>query len=77
MLLIYLEEELQGRHLGLHLLQRSLQELHALGYRDAIISTGLLESGAMDSPRAYLFYANHGFRVYDWTYGFKKTLPDS
>jgi len=76
-LLIYLEEELQGRHLGLHLLQRSLQELHAVGYRDAIISTGLLESGAMDSPRAYLFYTNHGFRVYDWTYGFRKTLSAS
>lgn len=75
-LVIYLEEELQGRHLGLHLLQRSLQELHAVGYRDAIISTGLLESGAMDSPRGYLFYTNHGFRVYDWTYGFKKTLSD-
>lgn len=75
-LLIYLEEELQGHHLGLHLLQRSLQELHAVGYRDAIISTGLLEWGAMDSPRGYLFYTNHGFRVYDWTYGFKKTLSD-
>jgi len=73
-LLIWLAEELQGRRLGLHLLQRSLQELHAVGYRDAIISIGLLESGAMDSPRGYLFYTNHGFRVYDWTYGFKKTL---
>jgi GNAT superfamily N-acetyltransferase len=73
-LVIYLEEELQGHHLGLHLLQRSLQELHAVGYRDAIISTGLLESGAMDSPRGYLFYANHGFRVYDWTFAFKKRL---
>ncbi len=76
-LVMYLEEELQGRRLGLHLLQRSLQELHAVGYREAIISTGLLESGAMDSPRGYLFYTNHGFRVYDWTYGFKKDITPS
>jgi len=75
-LLIYLEEELQGRHLGLHVLQRSLQEMHGVGYRDAIISTGLLGSGAMDSPRGYLFYTNHGFRVYDWTHGFTKTLSN-
>jgi len=76
-LVMYLQEELQGRHLGLHLLQRSLQELHAVGYRDAIISTGVVEAGVMDSPRAYLFYTNHGFRVYDWTYGFRKMLPHS
>jgi predicted N-acetyltransferase YhbS len=62
------EEEVQGRGLGRHLLQRALRETHAIGYRHAAISA------AGDNARAFLFYSNFGYRVVDWTYAFSRDL---
>ena len=61
-----IEEEVQGRGLGRHLLQRALREMHAIGYRHAAISA----AGA--NGRAVLFYANYGYRVVDWTHAFNR-----
>lgn len=63
-----IEEEVQGKGLGRHLLQRALQEARALGYRHAAIST------ARDNARALLFYSNYGYQVVDWTYEFARDL---
>jgi ribosomal protein S18 acetylase RimI-like enzyme len=54
--------------LGRHLLQRSLQEMHRIGYRNASISTD------WENHRALLFYSNHGFNVVDWTYCYGRDL---
>ena len=62
------EESFQGKKLGLWLLERALQEMQAVGYRHAAISTSL------DNKRALLFYSNHGYHVVDWTYGLVKIL---
>jgi ribosomal protein S18 acetylase RimI-like enzyme len=63
-----IEDAVQGRGLGRHLLQRTLMELHGRGYRHACISTH------WDNPRALLFYSNYGFHMVDWTYGFRREL---
>ena len=57
-----IEDEHQGRGLGKHILRRSLQEAHRIGYRNAAISND------WDNHRALLFYSNLGYRVVDWTY---------
>lgn len=59
-------EVLRGQGIGRHLLQRSLFEMHAVGYRHAVIST------AWDNFRAFLFYSNCGYRAADWTYGLRR-----
>lgn len=62
------DESLRGRGLGKYLLARARFEMHARGYRSAIIST------SSHNYRALLFYSNEGYRVTDWTYGFTKKL---
>ena len=66
-----IDRKLQGKGLGRHLLERARQELHAVGYRHAAIST------SWENYRAFLFYANHGYHVSDWTYGFSRQLADA
>jgi GNAT superfamily N-acetyltransferase len=62
-------EEASGRRgLAKYLLARVRLELRREGYRRAIISTHWRNYPAM------LLYANYGYRVADWTYGFTKTL---
>lgn len=61
-------DKMQGKGLGRYLFQRALQEMHAVGYRHAVIST------ATDNYRAMLFYSNYGFRAVDWTYAFGREL---
>ena len=56
-------ERMRGKGLGRHLLQRTLQEMHGIGYRHAVIST------AWRNYRGLLFYSNFGYHVVDWTYG--------
>ena len=63
-------EECQGRNLGRHLLERSLLELHGIGYRHAAISTDLR------NYRAALFYGNYGNRYLAYTYGWIKELTE-
>ncbi|MDE0042138.1 MAG: GNAT family N-acetyltransferase [Candidatus Poribacteria bacterium] len=58
----------QGQGIGRHLLQRSLQEMHNVGYRHAAVSTN------GENYRALLFYGNCGYRVADWTYEYHKKL---
>ncbi len=65
---LHVEERSQGRGLGRHLLQTALKEAHRLGYRHAVISN------AWGNDRAFLFYANHGYHVVDWTYGYGRDL---
>ncbi|MHC4718732.1 MAG: GNAT family N-acetyltransferase [Planctomycetota bacterium] len=60
--------EHQGRGLGKHLLAAALVEARSVGYRHVGIST------AWDNHRAFLFYANFGFAVSDWTYGWRREL---
>ncbi|MCH8292848.1 GNAT family N-acetyltransferase [Candidatus Poribacteria bacterium] len=67
---LWITEPFQGKRLGIHLLQRSLQEMRDAGYRHASISTSLT------NYRAFLFYSNCGFHVVDWTYGFSRELKD-
>ena len=62
-----IKEEFQGQGLGRYLLQRTLQEMHNIGYRHAAISTD------WENYRAFLFYSNCGYKVSDWTYSFLKT----
>ena len=62
------EDAYQRRGLGRYLVRRALQEGNKIGYKHASIST------ALDNDRAFALYANEGFRVVDWTYGWKKTL---
>jgi len=62
------DDVFRGKKLGVYLLERSLEELHEIGYRHAVIST------AWDNSRAFLFYSNHGYHVVDWTYGLARKL---
>ena len=62
------EETWQGKRIGKHLLQRSLNDAHALGFRQAGISTGL------SNKRGFSFYSNFGFSVWDWTYEWGRQL---
>ena len=62
-----IEDEFQGQGLGRYLLQYILQEMHNIGYRNALIST------SWDNYRAALFYSNFGYEVTDWTYGYLKS----
>lgn len=64
------EDEYQGRGLGRHLLQRALNDAHELGYRNAVIST------SWDNHRAFLFYANYGYHVVDWTHGYTRGFEE-
>lgn len=59
-------DEFQGQGFGRQLLQRTLQEMHSVGYRHAAISTD------SENYRAFLFYSNFGYQVSDWTYGLLK-----
>ena len=68
---LHVAEEVQGKGLGRHLLQRALQEMHDIGYRHAAIST------SSENFRAMLFYGNCGYRVVDWTYALGRTLGDA
>jgi GNAT superfamily N-acetyltransferase len=61
-------DEFQGVGLGRYLLAAALHEARQRGYRHGAIST------AFDNHRAFLFYANHGFRVVDWTYELVREL---
>ena len=65
---IGISEEMQGKGLGRHLLQRALQEMQRVGYRHAAISTD------WQNFRAFLFYSNYGYRVVDWTYAWRREL---
>ena len=62
------EEPWQGKGVGKFLLQQTLNDSYALGYRRMGIST------AWDNHRAFVFYSNFGFEVSDWTYGWSKKL---
>jgi GNAT superfamily N-acetyltransferase len=62
------EEPHQGHGLGKRLLLRALAEARRIGYRHAAISTDLV------NHRAFLFYANCGYRVVDRTHAFQKDL---
>ena len=62
------KEDFQGRGLGRFLLADALCRAQEIGYRHGAIST------AHNNDRAFLFYANHGFSVVDWTYEFSKEL---
>ncbi len=61
-------DAVQGRGLGRFLLAHGMCLARERGYRHGAIST------AHDNDRAFLFYANHGFRVVDWTYEFTRDL---
>lgn len=65
--LLWVNDELQGRGLGRHLLQIALNEAYDIGYRNAAIST------AWDNYRAFVFYSHFGYHVSDWTYGYANT----
>ena len=62
------EESLRGKGMGRYLLQRTLQEMRAVGYRHAAIST------RWQNYRACLLYSNYGYRVADWTYGLGREI---
>lgn len=62
------DEEYQGLGLGRWLLQRALWEAQRIGFRHAAIST------AWDNHRAFMFYSNFGYRVADWTYGYRRVI---
>ena len=65
---LWVREDLQRHGLGRYLLQRNLQEMHRIGYRNAAISTD------WENHRALLFYSNHGFHTADWTYCYSREL---
>ena len=62
------QESFRGKHLGKHLLERTMSEMRQAGYRHAIIST------AANNHLAFVFYSNLGFEVSDWTFGLSKIL---
>jgi len=62
------DEPYRRRGLGWYLLQRSLAEMRANGYRHAAISTDF------ENHRALLFYSNFGYHVVDWTYALSRHL---
>jgi GNAT superfamily N-acetyltransferase len=61
-------ESFRGKHLGKHLLERTMLEMRQAGYRHAIIST------AVNNHLAFVFYTNFGFEISDWTFGLSKVL---
>jgi len=61
-------QEHQGKRLGMLLLQAALFTMHDEGYRHAVIST------SWTNHRACLFYSNCGYRCVDWTYAVSKEL---
>lgn len=61
-----IEDAFRGQGIGRHLLQRSIQEMHNVGYRHAAISAN------WENYRALLLYGNCGYRVADWTYEYHK-----
>ncbi len=60
------ENEYQGKGLGRYLLQRTLYEMHKAGYKNAVISTNII------NYRAQLFYSNFGYKVTDTAYALVK-----
>lgn len=60
------ERKEQGNGWGRYLLQKTRWEMRKIGYRNAVISTDIL------NHRALLFYTNYGYRVSDTVYGFVK-----
>lgn len=60
------EEPYQGKGLGRHLLRRSMQEMHTIGYRHAAISC------SEENGRAFTHYSNCGFRIFDRTYSYER-----
>ena len=64
------DEPFRQQGLAQYLLSRTRFEMHARGYRRAVISTN------WQNYRAMLLYSNYGYRVADWTYGFTKTLEE-
>jgi len=62
------EDPFRQQGLATYLLARARFEMHAKGYRRAIISTN------WQNWRPMLLYSNYGYRVADWTYGFTKEL---
>ncbi len=64
------EREFRGKGLGKHILARGMSEMARVGYRHATISTSMCNS------RAALFYSNFGYRLADWTFGYRRRLLD-
>lgn len=62
------EEEFQGKRLGMFLLCTGLQEMHRAGCRHTSITTG------WDNHRAALMYTNMGYRHADRTCSYRKEL---
>jgi GNAT superfamily N-acetyltransferase len=62
------EDQYQGRGLGAYLLNASLIELRKRGFTRMAIST------AHNNDRAFVFYANYGYRVVDWTWSYVRRL---
>lgn len=55
----------QGRGYGAIVLRRAMALLRERGYRHLAISTG------QPNHRAFVFYANYGYRVADWTWEYR------
>lgn len=62
------EKEYQGKGIGRYLLQRTLFEMRKIGYKNAFISTNII------NYRAQLFYSNFGYRVTDTAYALAKSF---
>ncbi|HUU54156.1 MAG TPA: GNAT family N-acetyltransferase [Armatimonadota bacterium] len=67
---MWVQDELQGKRLGMLLLVCALREMKKAGCRHAAIST------SWKNYRAALFYTNLGYRFADQTYGFRKELAE-
>ena len=67
---LFIDDAYQGQGIGRYLLQFAMREMHAIGYRNATISTELT------NHRALLFYSNYGFKKVDWTFCYDK-WPES
>jgi GNAT superfamily N-acetyltransferase len=65
---LHIDEPLQGKGLGKHMLSLGLREASKRGLRHAMISTD------WNNYRAYLFYTNFGFAFLDRTFAFRKEL---
>ena len=63
---LHIDEPLQGKGLGKHMLALGLREARERGLRHAMISTD------WNNYRAYLFYTNFGFGFLDRTFSFRK-----
>ena len=64
------EDDFQGQGLGKYLLQYSLQEMHKVGYRHAVLIT------YSDDYIPLLLYSNYGYKAVDRTYEFEKVLSE-